>query len=341
LADTNRDVFRDAVRRAVGEGTPVSLSQYDPPDGACGDLLEYCLFLKPELLAATADLDAILDIVFGVLPEDRQIVGEAVLPGSYLRRHDLMAQHYGAINRVSRMGRKALTEDTLARAAAEYGYRSIDEATILGAHEFLEAFPSFTAASLCQLHDSSDSKRIAGGTYVIRATVEGSPVIVLNGFHPVQLEMYYRDDAAILVFALRQRGSWVQLRQEMTGSTDPRRALPGSIRGLLYARQAELGLDGISSLRNGVHVSAGPVEGMAELVRYFTNWDDAKTIAMADTCFGAAAVAEVGEAAASQAASNPIVVHRQKAEPLFDLTEETDPPEALAVLAEVRDQLRG
>ena len=55
----------------------------------------------------------------------------------------------------------------------------------------------------------------------------------------------------------------------MIGTTDPSKAAADSIRGTLFADPAAFGLATVSSNFNGVHMSAGPLEGLVELVRFF------------------------------------------------------------------------
>ena len=56
--------------------------------------------------------------------------------------------------------------------------------------------------------------------------------------------------------------SWRAFRREVIGATDPEAAADGSARAALRASWEELGLDAAPSTgNNGVHASAGPLEG--------------------------------------------------------------------------------
>lgn len=324
---------REELNRALSSGRAEVTQPYARPVSACGAQLEYCMFIKPELLESASSLPLAVEIISSCLPRDVDVVGTAVLPGDYLRRHDLMAQHYGTINRVSRLGVKAVSPDVVERIGAKYG-----AARILGAHEFLAQHTDYSPASLGEIHDSRETEKVASGTYVIPMEADAGQFVILNGFHPAQLAMYYQPKAAILVLALRHAGDWAALRQEITGATDPGRAKPGSIRGQLYARRDELGVD-ISRLQNGVHVSAGPVEGMSELARYFTDWDVPVTVKATDTCFGRDLVDAFGQAVAMRVAGNPAVRYQGAETWIFDLTEEISPAAAIGMIGELADQL--
>lgn len=324
---------REELNRALSSGRAEVSQSYRKPDSPCGARLEYCMFIKPELLENTSSLPIAVDIISSCLPQDVEVVGSAVLPGDYLRRHDLMALHYGTINRVSRLGVKAVSPDVVERIRAKYG-----AAPILGAHEFLAQHASYTAGSLGEIHDSRETEKVASGTYVIPMEADAEQFVILNGFHPGQLAMYYQPKAAILVLALRHAGDWAALRQEITGATEPAKAKPGSIREQLYARRDELGVD-ISRLQNGVHVSAGPVEGMSELARYFTDWDVPITVKATGTCFGRDLADAFGQAVAMRVADNPAVRYQGAETWIFDLTEEINPAAAMAMIGQLADQL--
>ena len=99
--------------------------------------------------------------------------------------------------------------------------------------------------------------------------VDGAPVIILNGFHPRQLSFFIADDTVCAFLHASSPTDWDTLRSDLIGSTDPSKADGGSLRGRLYADPAGFGLESVSYNFNGVHMSAGPLEGLAELDRFF------------------------------------------------------------------------
>jgi hypothetical protein len=62
--------------------------------------------------------------------------------------------------------------------------------------------------------------------------------------------------------------SWESFRTDVVGATQPERAAPGSVRGVLRAHAAELGIGPVEVSTNGVHGSAGPIEAMVEIARF-------------------------------------------------------------------------
>ena len=82
----------------------------------------FVLFMKPELLAVRegVKLGPILDLIGAVLRTYGVETGAIrVLNGPYLARHKIMEEHYGVINRASRLGRSALSLPTRQKLEAE------------------------------------------------------------------------------------------------------------------------------------------------------------------------------------------------------------------------------
>lgn len=48
----------------------------------------------------------------------------------------------------------------------------------------------------------------------------------------------------------------------------------GSVRRLFLQKKAELGFTDVSKGSNGVHMSAGPLEGMVEFIRFFSDHEN-------------------------------------------------------------------
>jgi hypothetical protein len=107
----------------------------------------FVLFLKPEVLAVAegVDVEAILDLVMSALRKHNVSVGAVrVLNGPYLGRYNIMEEHYGVINRASRLGERALSDATRKKLLDECP----GVARILGGHEFLKEFPGVSAFAL-------------------------------------------------------------------------------------------------------------------------------------------------------------------------------------------------
>ena len=302
----------------------------DPPQGRN----HFVLFLKPEVLAVDDGVKAaaIIDLVSGALRSRAVSTGAIrVLNGSYLGRHHIIEEHYGVINRVSRLGEGALSPETRNKLVAECP--GLDR--ILGGHELLKEFPEVSAFALNIMADTLGTKKIASGKYYGVLNIGGERVVVLNPFHPQQVLHYTAPGRSIVVIECASDTDWRVLRQEMTGSTDPARAVAGSIRRMLLDRKSELGLHDVATATNGVHCSAGPLEAMVEYSRFFSDHAKKKLIKLSDTPFGELLARRgIGKKEIAALAKNPLLGKEKGAAYAFNLTEEKNSDVAADLLAQ-------
>jgi hypothetical protein len=301
---------------------------YDPADDYANELL---FFVKPEVTMSGADtLRAVLDVTADAF-DDYGVVatGAKILGASFLDTHDLIAQHYGVINEIARNGADAISEEAVDTFADTYGTPA-DDAILLGAFEFLDRYDGFTDVSLNVLWDNVVADRLASGTYCAPVRVFDDTVYLLNGFHPYQIEHFTQEGASILVLTVQTDAEWDALRGDMIGATDPQEAPEGSIRRTLLERQDELGLPPVDQGSNGVHLSAGPLEGLVETIRFVSDHDAGTTIDPADTAAGRAFL-DGGIDADSLAylMGNPVLETDDEYVSAFDLTEEINTDAAI------------
>jgi nucleoside diphosphate kinase len=295
------------------------------------DAHQFLLFLKPEV-TATYDgvkLDKILDLVFKALAQFEVEIGAArILTGQYLDKHDLMVQHYGVISAISKRGVSAISD--VAKKNLEEKFKADLEAgaPVLGGNQFLEQEKGFNAFSLSVLNDNLGTTRLAGGTYAMRIKVMGKPVIILNPFHAYQLVPYTTHGHAIIALEGRSKRSWAELRSKLIGVTDPKEAAAGSIRNQLLQQKEELGLKDVDKGTNGIHMSAGPLEGMVELRRFFSDHEAGKELTYEEIAFGQL----LGADQANKLAANPDLDQEGKKVSAFDATEESDAKPAAELL---------
>jgi hypothetical protein len=182
------------------------------------------------------------------------------------------------------------------------------------------------------LFSNAKVSRLGAGTYAGQVRIDGSTVVILNGFHPRQLSFFTAPDAVCAFLHGSSPTDWEVLRTQLIGATDPSQAAAESLRGILYADPASFGLSTVNSNFNGVHMSAGPLEGLGELDRFFgevqqvTDWSFARTLAAA----GASpdAVLELLE--------NPVIETDGERGTAFDLTEGVNPEPAATLLVGAR-----
>jgi hypothetical protein len=295
----------------------------------------FVLFLKPEVLALDegVKVDAIIELVSAALERHAVKIGAVrVLNGRFLARHHLMEEHYGVINRASRLGEAALSPATRAKLMAECP----DADRIMGGHEFIETFPEVSAFALNVIADTLGTKKVASGKYYGVLNVGGERIVVLNPFHPQQLLHYTAPGRTIVVLECASDTDWRVLRQEMTGATNPSRAAEGSIRKTLLEKKSALGLADVATATNGVHCSAGPLEAMLEYARFFADHARKKPITLADTPFGQLLARRgIGGTEIARLAENPLLGQEEGGAYAFNLTEEKNADTAADLLAKM------
>jgi hypothetical protein len=333
----NKDRFkRDIIRTATELGAAKRpADQWLVPLGerVPDRLNHFVLFLKPELLAVRegAKVGPILDLIAAALRKHEVEVGAVrVLNGPYLASHKIMEEHYGVINRASRLGRAALSPPTREKLeAACPGAKSI-----LGAHQFLDEYPDVSAFALNIIADTLGTKKVASGKYFCVVNVQGEQIVVLNAFHPQQLLHYTAPGQTLVVFECWSDTDWQVLRHDMTGATDPSRAVEGSIRRTLREKRRELGLGEVTTATNGVHCSAGPFEAMLEYCRFFSDHSDKALIRASATPFGHMLQQRgLKQKDIAALAKNPLLGEGSAAAYVFNQTEEKNSDVAAELLA--------
>jgi len=263
--------MEQAITAAVaGRSDSAVLIDYSaPPD----DRNEAVFFLKPELaVPGTVDFKALAAIVEGCFAQFKvEIVAAKVMSGKYLEDHDIMARHYGAINLVSRLGNEALTSAARDELASCFPRSEVGEPKVLGGHQVIEwAQGRIDAEELEKLWEkTAGQKRLAPGVYANRFSLFDQDLVILNGFNPQQLDYFTAAGKSIAVMVVRSTSPWRTLRSQLIGATEPSKAEQGSIRKLLLENVSSLGLASISKGKNGVHLSAGPLEAFFEIERFF------------------------------------------------------------------------
>lgn len=296
---------------------------------------EFLFFIKPEITLAsdTINIEAVLELVrerinhFGLT-----IHNVKVLSAKYLEQYNIIAQHYGVINKIASDAKNSLSEAALEKFSAIYG-KSASEVKLLGGVEFLEQYPAFNAYSLDYLWMNKENKKLAGGTYAEDIKIDSEVVYVINGFHPRQLKHFTEKGRSIVVMTLSGDLNWSDARNNFIGTTNPNTANEGSLRREFLNNQAKLGLAEVSQGVNGVHLSAGPVEALVELRRYNSDFaDNSKIKAFGDFSFGKALAANFTPDQVEKIVNNENLTVNGKTISVFDLTEEKDATEAIELL---------
>jgi hypothetical protein len=243
---------------------------------------ELVFFIKPELLDI-ADDDKILNSLHLIQEKfaefDVTINGAAIVPGAVLEAHEIMNRHYGFINTLSRLASSMVDAETRAKMFEMIGEEDDGSHRILGGHEFLKAFDT-DLETLGKVWFKQDAQKMRSGFYFVEDTVQGQPILLVNGFHPSQLAHFTSPDHRILLMLLHTDTDWEAMKFDLVGDTFPERAKAGSIRATLFADPAQYGQTEVGINTNGVHLSAGPYEAAFEVVNFFgglLDMDSAKT----------------------------------------------------------------
>jgi hypothetical protein len=294
---------------------------------------ELVLFIKPEaFMVPQADQTAkIAGLVLEKLAAfEAHVAGVALIGGRVLDRLEIMSAHYGLINKLSRTASQALSGEDREKIAAGLGH-AIEGYDIVGGHEYLAQYPNETSRDLDTLWFAGRSTKVRSGFYVKTAEKEGRKLILVNAFHPEQLNHFTDPTHRIALLLIHSNNSWSALKNTMVGATFPDKADPSSIRGLLHHNPAPYGFESVTIANNAVHLSAGPFEGLFEINNFFgklTNLDPAVTRPRAVQQMVAAGLT-IDEALGSLA--NPIVTEDPKPTDLFSATEDMDTEAAIAV----------
>jgi len=299
------------------------------------DKHQFIFFFKPEVTSnQDVKLDKILDHALEALHKAGVEVGAIrVIAGDYLEKNNVMVEHYGVISKISKEGVKAISQEAKTNLETKYKDDLAAGVKVLGGHEFLAQQKEFNPFSLIVLNDNLGTVRLAGGTYAMKIKVLGQPVIILNPFHAYQLVPYTTSGHGIIVLEGLSKLPWKDLRNKVCGVTDPKDAVSGSIRNLLLTHKDDFGLKDVDKGTNGVHMSAGPLEGMVELARFFSDKDAGKSLTYGDTAFGALLESKgVSHSNVDKLATNPDFDIDGKKVSAFDLTEEKDAETASTTL---------
>jgi hypothetical protein len=299
---------------------------------------EFLFFIKPEITLKddVIQLEAILAMLLARFSQfDLGIRDIRILGAGYLEQFDIIARHYGVINALSRKPLQHISAEGKQKFQSLFGVGP-DQVETLGSLEFLERFPAFTPVSLDELCQKNENVKLAGGTYCAVITVQGKKVYVINGFHPLQLLHFTEKGRSIIAFTLAGDLDWSIARNNFIGKTNPADANAGSLRNELLVNKKKYGLSSVSSSRNGFHLSAGPVEGLVELIRYCSDYSNQNIRNLNEYVFGRELNKIFPEHVITKICDNSLVFHNDKKISVFDLTEEKNSDQAIELLKESR-----
>jgi len=142
---------------------------------------------------------------------------------------------------------------------------ALSECAVLGADAAQESL-KVSPEEMYNLWTDCQSVKLAPSLYVGKIGTQSNSVFVVNGFVPHWRAAFSSTGEAcwFVVEFNPSEVSWKRF-EEILGATDPSKASSDSIRGLLYQHYKDCGLtQQPTTMDNGVHFSAGALEGMRE-----------------------------------------------------------------------------
>ena len=259
------------------------------------------------------------------------------LSGDYLDTYGIMSSHYGVIDSVARDPITEISDQGKGEFVNLSG-RPMADSRVMGAFEYLSLHKELSADELGRMWLERGYNKLSGGTYC--QFIKDEDLYLFNGFYPRLLENFTRSGSSILAFIVQGDIEWSVARQSLVGATNPEEAMTGSIRAELLQQREALCIEEISPNLNGVHLSAGPVEGLVELRRFTTDYGVAgEKRPITDFQFGRALSAELSDREIESVLGNTSVSVDQERISIFDLTEELDSKEAMELLKWIRSSL--
>jgi len=299
---------------------------------------EFLFFIKPEITKNSSQIN--LPLIFEHTFDRMAFFGMSVkniklLSAKYLKKHNIIAQHYGVINKISANAKEEISDEARAKFKEIFGKKT-SECVFLGGLEFLQRYSQYNAVSLMDLWLNHKGEKLAGGTYVIKTAVEGEEIFIVNGFHPNQLIHFTEKARSIVVFTLVSDIDWSNARYSFIGATNPELAEKGSLRKVLYENKDIFGLEDVSQSMNGAHLSAGPVEGLVELMRYNSNFEvDKNSLSYKHFNFGKKLTKNFSDVQIQDILSNVNLQVNGKKISVFDLTEEKNSDVSIELLKKI------
>lgn len=292
-------------------------------------LNELVLFLKPEcFLSSSRDQrQLLLEKVFARIDDFQgQIGGITVLSAEFLSKTESIDRHYGFINTMSKNASQMLSvADIPSELCPDGGI------PIVGGHEVLRKFDHLTPQTLDDLWRTKKSIKLRSGLYLQSFNIRGDDYVIVNGFHPSQLEHYTASGRKILIMVVRSNESWSMLREALAGDTFPEKADQNSLRGCFYRERERFGLDEVSVSFNALHLSAGPFEAAYELNNFLAGVSGFG-FSLHETLVASNLRESGRDKEIEPALRNPTVCCGGKETDLFSATELMDTPEAVQVL---------
>lgn len=291
---------------------------------------EFLVILKPEVFShITNDQTSdVISIIFERFKQfGLQLDNVRMLNSSFLSENNTIANHYGIINAIAKDVKSNITTEAINKFSEIYN-KEFGKVKVFGALELLKSQENIDEKILADLWKECTIQRLAGGIYCGEVIFNNETLYILNGFHPPQLAHFIEKGRIIVTMNVSGETDWQKARQDLIGNTYPEKAEKGTIRRDLFDKYGKMGFEDVSYVINSIHLSAGPLEGLIELMR-FNNSE------MNSYLFGQQLRDSFDKDIYEKILSNPIVNYNGAEISLFDLTEEKNSDVSIEILKEI------
>lgn len=224
----------------------------------------FIILLKPELFVENVSHRAILDFLFTKISMFGVDVNAVkIFNARYAQKERLLERQYHILNNVSRNGLAALPASILDKI------NKTEQHFYVGSYEFLSCHADITAKQLEVIAHKQGTKKLSNGIYLSDIPYYNNVYHIFNAFHPFQIEHFYQLSNVMSVLWCSSDMPYEKIANELIGFFDPSLALSGSLRNEFFSNSQTFGLKDIGVLRNCVHISPSPLEGIKSLSLYF------------------------------------------------------------------------
>ena len=227
------------------------------------------VFVKPHAVN-----DAVKKIVTEGLEKNKiRILSSGEVHAEKIDSDKIIDKHYATIARYAMewsAEKLPVPEDTQEKFKSTFGVAwktLLEEGKILNASEAAAKLGGISASELTEKWKSNTERmKLAPGLYVTKFQAED--IYVINGFYLLNREKFTKTGAVVSWYTVEWNEEdlpWVDFRAKVIGPTNPEQAPPESLRGIIFKEWSSLGLSEQPNVSdNGVHASAGPLEGLVE-----------------------------------------------------------------------------
>ena len=267
-----------------------------------------------------------------------KVVLEGVLSAETIAERGIIDDHYAALaaNAVKLSPSQLLVGEKnkagFEEAFGQTWHSAASSSKVMNLADFRAKFPDMSVLEIEKRWRAGKTVKLAPGTYV--SMLEKEKVMVVNGFYGSMREKFVAPGVSVAWMVAEFDESavpWSKFRTEVIGATDPTAAEKGSLRRKIMEGWKALGLGfEPSTSDNGVHASAGPVEGMRERMIWLSS-------KVAEDPFGKQMLAAgVKPDMIDALCANSLIRVGDKSGPAFDVFEEVDSSAALQDILELQ-----